>query len=95
MAFFKAENLNKGNTSITLVNPMQLSVKNVEKNVFQEFKAESVREGFPVGKSLTLAMKLWLEQKKKKKKKSLLDYKARSWGKATEHLSEQVDEVLY
>ena len=74
---------------------MQLSVKNVEQKVFQEFKAESIRAGFPVGTSLTLAMKLWLDRKKGKKKKSLLDYTPISWGKGTEHVSEHIDEVLY
>ncbi len=95
MKYLLSEALNKSRTSITLVIPMQLSVKNVEQKVFQEFKAESIREGFSVGKSLTLAMKLWLDQKNRKKKKSLLEYTPRSWGKGTEHVSEHIDEVLY
>lgn len=74
---------------------MQLSVKNVEENVFLEFRAESVREKLPVGKALTLAMRYWLQQRKKKSKRSILDFKARDFGKGTERLSEQIDEALY
>lgn len=74
---------------------MQLSVKNVEDDVFKEFKAESVREGFNVGKSLTLAMKLWLEKKHKKPKSSILSLKTIHWGKGSERTSEEIDKVLY
>lgn len=74
---------------------MQLSVKNVEENVFRDFKAESVREKLHLGKALTLAMRYWLQQQKRIPKRSLLDFKPRRFGKGTERLSEQIDEVLY
>ena len=74
---------------------MQLSVKNVEENVFLEFRAESVREKLPVGKALTFAMRYWLQQRKKKSKRSILNFKAMDFGKGTERLSEQIDEALY
>ncbi len=73
---------------------MQLSVKNVDMEIFREFKAESARVGLPVGGALTLAMQSWL-QKRKKPKLSILDYKPTSWGKGTERVSEQIDEILY
>lgn len=74
---------------------MQLSVKNVEDDVFREFKAESVREGLNIGKSISLAMKLWLQQHHKKPKMSLLSFRSRSWGRGTERTSEEIDKVLY
>ncbi|HLD04526.1 MAG TPA: hypothetical protein VJG90_02290 [Candidatus Nanoarchaeia archaeon] len=74
---------------------MQLSVKEVDEQVFREFKAESVREGLKVGKALTWAMQFWLESREKKPKLSILDFKPRSWGKGTEHVSEEIDEILY
>ena len=41
---------------------MQISVKDVEEQVFREFRAESVRGGLKVGRALSLAMKLWVEK---------------------------------
>ncbi len=74
---------------------MQLSVKNVEKQVFQEFKADAVKRGLSVGGALTLAMHHWLIHKKRRVKKSIVDWEATDWGKGTEHTSEQIDEILY
>ncbi len=74
---------------------MQLSVKNVDEDTFREFKAQAVRGGLKVGKALTLAMQEWLEKSEKKPKLSILDLKPSSWGKGTERLSENADEVLY
>ena len=74
---------------------MQLSVKGVDKDIFREFRAESVREGLNVGSALTMAMKLMLERKHKKPKMSILDLKPRRWGKGTERTSEEIDKILY
>lgn len=74
---------------------MQVSIKNVEEDVFRDFKAESVREGLKIGKALTLAMKVWLESRETKPKLSLLDLKAKSWEKGTEKTSEEIDKILY
>jgi hypothetical protein len=74
---------------------MQMSVKNVEEKVFRDFKAESVREGLNVGKALTLAMKMWLENKHRKPKLSLLKFEPNDWGKGTEMTSEEIDKILY
>jgi len=74
---------------------MQMSIKGIEKDVFREFKAESVREGLNVGKAMTLAMKLWLESKHKKPKMRLLEFKSTDWGKGTEKTSEEINEIIY
>lgn len=74
---------------------VQISIKNVEDKVFREFKAEATKEGMNIGKSLTLAMKLWIQEKQKKSKKSLLDFKPREWGKGTERVSEEIDSWAY
>ena len=74
---------------------MQMSIKNIEEQVFREFKAESVREGLKVGKALTLAMQLWLENRHKKPKMSLLSFKPQDWGKGTEKTSEEIDRMVY
>ena len=62
----------------------QISIKDVEEQVFREFKAESVKEGLKIGKALTLAMKLWLEDGGKKPKMSILNFFSKNWGKGTE-----------
>ena len=73
---------------------MQLSVREVDENVFREFKAEAVREGMPIGKALSLAMNQWLKQHKKPLR-SVLDFKPVNLGKGTERLSEEIDKTLY
>ncbi len=74
---------------------MQVSIKNVEEDIFREFKAETVRERLKMGKALSLAMKLWLENKEKRPKLNLLDFKPKRWGKGTERTSEEIDKILY
>jgi len=72
---------------------MQLSVRDVDENVFRAFKAKAVEENLPVGRAVSLALKHWLDESKKKK--SFLELKPWNWGKGTEQLSSQIDEVLY
>ncbi|HLD33459.1 MAG TPA: hypothetical protein VJB66_01950 [Candidatus Nanoarchaeia archaeon] len=71
----------------------QVSIKNINKNTFREFKAEAIREGLTVGQALTSAMELWLT--KTDTKLSFMNFKPSDWGKGTERLSEQIDEILY
>ncbi len=73
---------------------MQLSVRDVDKKVFREFKAQAVREGMPVGKALSLAMVFWMGQNAKPVK-SIKDLKIANLGKGTEKLSEEIDKILY
>ncbi|MDP3729043.1 MAG: hypothetical protein Q8R18_06365 [bacterium] len=74
---------------------IQLSVKEVNEEIFREFKAESTREGLKVGQALTLAMEQWLSHEKRRPKLSLLNLKPIKGGKGTERLSENIDKVLY
>mgnify|MGYP001603795817 CR=1 FL=1 len=74
---------------------VQLSIKEVDEEVFKEFKAESIKYGVKIGKALTLAMEMWLENSKRKPKLSLRDFKPWSWGPGTERISEEIDKVLY
>lgn len=71
-----------------------LSVRNIDKKIFNEFKAEATREGMPVGVALTLAMETWLEKKDGKKRK-FLEVKPWDWGTGTERASSEIDKVLY
>ncbi len=73
---------------------VQITVRDVDPDVFREFKADATRRGFKLGSALTFAMvKFRSELKKKKDKFTIL--KPTPWGKGTEHLSEEVDKILY
>ena len=43
---------------------VQISAKNVDAEIFREFKAEAVRKGIKIGDALNLAMKMWIESRK-------------------------------
>ena len=74
---------------------MQITIKNVDKNLFREFKAKAVQNGVTVGKALNSVMRNAILSKNKKKRPSLLDCKPMDFGKGSERWSEQVDEILY
>ena len=74
---------------------MHLTVREVDRDVFREFKAESVRSGIKLGKALSLAMEYWLRKTKMRKKISLLDYKPEGWGEGTKHTSQEIDKIIY
>ncbi len=61
-----------------------ITVKGVDKKLFQELKAEAKRRKISVGLALTLAIKSWLSQKRTKEKISSL--KSRDWDSKTERL---------
>ena len=71
-----------------------ITVRDVNDEVFRDFKAEATKQGMTVGQALTFAMmKFKGELGKPKEKFSSL--KPTSWGKGTEYLSEKMDDVLY
>jgi hypothetical protein len=69
----------------------QITIREVDKGIFQEFKAEAVRRGMTLGEAATFAMANFRSGRRKK----FSEWVPVSWGKGTEHTSEQVDEVLY
>ena len=74
---------------------IQITVREVDKLVFREFKAEAVKHGLTVGSALTLAMEKFREELGKKKQKFTSLVKPAPWGKGMEMVSEQVDSILY
>ncbi len=72
----------------------QITVKEVNEEIFRELKAAAVRNKMTVGATLSLAIETWLSQLKKKKG-NLSELKSINWGPGTEHLSEQIDEIIY
>ena len=75
---------------------MNITIRDVDENIFRRFKAEAVKEGIQLGRALTRAMKFWLKRKTQvKPKKNLLELKPFDWGKGTERSSIEVDQILY
>ena len=73
---------------------IQITVKEVDEEAFNELKSEAIKGKMNVGTALTLAMENWTSSLKKTKD-SLLKWKPVDWGPGTEHLSEQIDEIIY
>ncbi|MBI4016448.1 MAG: hypothetical protein HY363_02025 [Candidatus Aenigmarchaeota archaeon] len=71
---------------------LQVTVRDVNEEVFKEFKANAVQRGLKLGSALTLAMEKFMSQKRKTKFTAL---KPVAWGKGTEHASDEVDSILY
>lgn len=72
----------------------QITVRDVDEDIFREFKAEAIRHGLTLGSALTLAMKKFRSELLKKKLK-FTSLQPVAWGKGTEKVSEEVDKILY
>ena len=72
----------------------QITIRDVDKETFREFKGEAIRHGMSVGTAVTLAMQQFKDELGHKRKK-FSSWKPISWGKGTEHVSEEVDDILY
>jgi len=74
-----------------------LTVRDVDDEVLDIFKAKAAEHKMKMGKALTEAMQVWVKTKKHPKKDSKMFVKARpfDWGKNTEKTSTQIDDILY
>jgi len=80
----------------TLVICMNITIRNISRKVYQEFKAEAARRNLKIGEALTLAMQEFIKNEKKKGSNlSILDFEPFDWGEGTETVSEDVDTILY
>ena len=73
---------------------IQVTIKNVDENVFSELKAEAARKKLSVGVALSLAVGKWLSELKKPIL-PLTKWKTVKGSVKTRFLSEQLDSVLY
>lgn len=72
---------------------MQLSVRNVDKRIFKEFKTQAIKEGLDVGTAVNMALEMWVEKERGRKK--FLELEPVDWGKGTERVSKEMDKTLY
>lgn len=71
---------------------MTKSIRGIDDEVFQEFKAKAASEGKNVGEALNEAMIDWLDSSGEA---DLDDLDAWNWGEDSESLSEDYEEELY
>lgn len=74
---------------------VQVTIRDVDPEVFREFKAETVRRGLTLGAAMNLAMEKFRSELRKKRPRFTSLAKPMHWGKGTEHVSEEVDAILY
>lgn len=71
---------------------VQVTIRDVDPNVFREFKSSATKHGIKLGSAITLAMEKFMSTNKREKFTTL---KPVSWGKGNEKVSEEIDEILY
>lgn len=74
---------------------MNITIRNMNRKLYQEFKAEAARRGLKVGEALTLAIQEFMKSEKMTKNLSILEFEPFDWGEGTETASEDVDAILY
>ncbi|MBI2667027.1 hypothetical protein HYX13_05430 [Candidatus Woesearchaeota archaeon] len=74
---------------------IQITVREVNQQVFREFKADAVKNGLTLGSALTLAMEKFRGELTKKKYLFTSLVIPTPWGKDMRRVSEKVDEILY
>jgi len=74
---------------------MQVTIRDVDPKVFQEFKADAIRKGLTLGVAVTLAMKKFREEFTKKRPLFTALLKPFDGGKGSEHVSEEADAIMY
>ncbi len=74
---------------------MNVTIKNMNRKLYQEFKAEAARRGLEVGEALTLAIQEFMKSERMSKNLSILEFEPFDWGEGSETVSEDVDAILY
>lgn len=79
-----------------------LTVRDVDKDVWREFRARSEHEGLKTGEALSQAIRIWIKEKEEEEAKEakpnprlLLKVRPIKVGKLEVRWSEQIDETLY
>ncbi len=78
-----------------MVTIMNITIRNIDDELYHEFKAEAIRTGTTIGTAINSAIQMWLDKKKRTPKYSFLDYKAADYGDGTENLSENYKQYMY
>jgi len=76
-------------------NNVDATIRNLDEEAYRQLKARAAVEGKSVGEAMTEAIRLYIAQGRKRKTRSIRDMKVVDFGPGTEHLSEEIDQVLY
>jgi hypothetical protein len=71
---------------------MSKTIRGIDSEVFQKFKARAKEKDKTIGEAVTEAMIDWLDRDEKV---SLDEFEAWDWGEDSEKLSEEYEEELY
>lgn len=74
---------------------MDITIRNLDQQVYREVKARAALEGKTVGEVLNEAVRVWLGAGPIMRTGSLRDLRPQSWGPQSERMSEQVDRIVY
>lgn len=74
---------------------VQITIRDVNPQVFKEFKADAIRKGLTLGTAVTLAMEKFRSELTKKRPLFTALVTPFHGGKGTERVSEEVDSIMY
>ena len=76
---------------------MNITIRNIDAQLYREIKAEATREGINTGTAINSAIRLWLNRRRAqvKPERSFLELEPIDFGPGTENLSEEHDKYLY
>lgn len=73
---------------------VQVTIKNVDADLFQEFKADATRKKLSVGTAFSLAIENWISESSKPRL-PLTKWKTVKSDAKNSRLSEEIDSILY
>jgi plasmid stability protein len=76
---------------------MDTTIRNLDETAYRELKARAALSGKPVGELVNEAIRKYLGQQEPRlrKGKSILDWRPIPFPPGNEHLSEEIDKILY
>jgi plasmid stability protein len=75
---------------------MDTTIRNLDEGAFRRLKARAAAEGKTIGEALNEAMRAYTAGWPAfEKRRSILHSKPEDFGKGTEHLSDEVDAIVY
>jgi hypothetical protein len=76
---------------------MDVTIRAVDERAFRRFKARAAELDLRLGEALTLAIREWAKRDASTAKRPslLASLPVDDWGPGSEHLSEDIDRILY
>jgi len=78
-----------------LSDTVDTTIRELDEDVYRQARSKAALMGISIGRAVNEALRRWLAEDAGPKKQSILDLKPERYGKVNEHLSEEIDKVLY